>query len=237
MIVTTEHKVANSKSITIDFPNLAHTKFLVPSKISFYTKKQLDDKTIENIEARNISAIVSVGGSRIHVLHEAFFQISNVVDLSDNRCKLNEGGDVSVILTNHAEVTTFTVEIEYVPSYGNIIYLNSYTEFSRVTKDIYKIGLCTRLILRFNRPVQEAELIMLFSRTKESDVDDEWFDTLVLGETEDNQYVIDFTDNETKIYPKYLNMMELSIPKNKTDSDDEDLKLYVVAYGYPRPTN
>lgn len=226
MIITSEHKLPNSKSVVVEFPNLALTKFLVPSKISVFTKQDKDSA----VESKNISLSILCGSTRILVLQEAYFQTSNEVDLCDFRSRLNEGCNVSVELANRGELATFRLEVEYIPTYGSIIYQSTFTEFNRVTKEIHKSGMCTRLVLNFNRPVKGAELLSLFSRAESGD--DEWFDSLELGETEDNQYVLDFTDSDLKYYANYLNMMELSVPKRE-DSDDE-LRLYVVAYGFPR---
>ena len=51
--------------------------------------------------------------------------------------------------------------------------------------------------------------------------------------------MIDLTDSELRIYSEYLNFMSLVLPEseNQPDQDDEEeheeLKLYVVAYGFP----
>ena len=227
MIITSEHKLPNSKSVVVELPNLALSKHLVPSKISVFTKQDKDTA----IESKHVSLSVSCGSTRILVLQEAYFQTSNEVDLSDHRFRLNEGCDVALHLTNLGEIATFRIEVEYVPSYGAIIYQNTFTEFNRVAKEIYKAGVCTRLVLNFNKPVKGAELLSLFSRDSEESADNEWFDSLELGETEDNQYVLDFTDSELKYYANFLNMMELSVPKRE-DTEDE-LRLYVIAYGFP----
>lgn len=235
MIITSDYKLAAGKSLPIELPNLAQTKFLVPTEISVYTKK---DTLIS--PAKNVSVSVSCGSNKLVVLHEAYFQTTHEINLSDYRCRLNEGNDVllNLINTSSSEFATFRIEVEYTPTYGNIIYQNSYLEvFNRTMKDIYSAGICSRIVFHFNHPVKKAELMSIFSRDKE---DEEWFDSLEMGDTdENNQYVLDFTDDELKFYPRYLNMMELTVPKREKastddDDDDDDLRLHVLAYGFPR---
>lgn len=251
MIVLSEYAVKQGATVKVELPNLALLKHQIPMKITV-TMKQTNSQA-EPTPAKDLSMLVTCDKGNILSLQPAYFQLSNEVDLSEYRCKLNEGTNVSLSLTNNSDIhKTYQLEVQYVKTYGSIIYQNSFSDFDTVMSHIHSVGFCTRLILRFNQPVKGAELVSLFNRKQsmkdsESDTsstDDEWFDSLELGETDENSYIIDFTDSEFRIYPNYLHLMRLVVPKTQPvaadeneDDEDDKLRLHVVAYGFNRSKN
>ena len=245
MNVTIEVKLREGKSQKIDFPNFSKNRFLIPKSLEVSEVHKNGERN-ENVAAKDCTVSVQNG---LFVFQPPFFQLTNNIDLNEFRWRLADGNEFSVILTNNnsSEQRIFLLNLTYERSHGNIIYQNTYTEFgTNVTNDVYSVGHCTRLILSFNRAVKGAELVPIVDNLQRNESDQDWFDTLELGDTEDNAYVIDFTNEGFEIYPNYLNYMRLYIPKeNETavegdDEDDEeedDLKLYVIAYGYPKSSH
>lgn len=95
--------------------------------------------------------------------------------------------------------------------------------------------------------VNTAEYVMLETEKQEDDQQHDWFESLELGETADNSYVLDFTESDMEIYSKFLDFMKLIVPPiqnsksssdhagqtvDDEDDDEDDVKLYVVAYGF-----
>ena len=237
MNITCDHKLKASKSCKINLPNFSYNRSLVPMELNFYELGERGNKAA----AKNISVAVQCGNATQFVHQPAYFQLSNTIELSDHRHIVAEGTNVSVLLTNNSsDHKHYQVAVKYTESDGNIIFQNSYTDFTNVLSDVHKAGRCTRLMLNFNRPVKGGEMIPTVNRVKSEQDEDDWIVALELGNTEDNSYMIDLTDSELRIYSEYLNFMSLVLPEpeNQPDEDDdeeehEELKLYVVAYGFP----
>lgn len=240
MNISTKRGLKGGKICKINLPNLANNRYLVPNEISVY---QIGERG-EKVPVKNISLSVMCGNASILTNQPAYFQLTNSVDLTDFQHKVAEGCNMELSLTNNTtDHRDFYISTQYKQTYGNIIYQNSYNEFGNVMNDIHSAGLCTRLVLNFNRPVKGAELVSIVNKEldDEKEVDTEWFDSLELGDTDENSYVIDLTEEGFSMYSQYLNFMKLVIPKdneqsNEDDDDDEEqeeLKLYVVAYGFP----
>lgn len=255
MMIVTEHAIKQGGTVKVDLPNLSLLKQQIPMKISVLMRQT--SAQAELVPAKDISVMVACDKSNILSLQPAYFQLSNEIDLAEYRCKLNEGTNVSVTITNNSSSVhrTYQLQVQYVKTYGSIIYQNSFCEFDTVASQIHSAGVCTRMILKFNHPVKGAELVSLYNRVpsggennaddgSSTAADDEWFDSLELGDTDENSYIIDLTDSELRIYSSYLNLMRLVIPKTQApvaddDDDDEDdkLRLHVVAYGFTRSKN
>jgi hypothetical protein len=240
MKLVTRRKLLNNRApVLISLPDLSTDRSLVPSNIVLEIS---DDKAIN--PASNLSCEVS-GSSQFAFMKEPYFKLSNVINLGESAAN---GVPVKIKIVPNSQIEsgkTLVVTTTYSQTDGTIIFQGSYDSmFSEVLTDVAKSGHCTTLYLLFNKKVTGAQLIPIFSSENEEnneggDENDDgnevgWLDTLELGETnEENSYVIEFSGDLAE-YSKNLRFLTLHISKDNRSSDDDPLKLDVLAYGFSR---
>lgn len=204
---------------------------MIPSKISITEQVGSGDNK-QTIPIRDIDCKVA-SSCELFYLKSPYFQCSNEINLLDKYATISDGFPVTVLLNScihDANPRDVSVEIEYTRTDGIIIFQNTYDgNFEKVLDEVYQAGRCTTLILSFDQPVKDGQLVRSFEY-EESDTDVDWIQGLELGDTdEDHSYTIDFTSPELVNYPRYLEYLRL----NAKSSDPENaLKLYVLAYGF-----
>lgn len=218
---------SRTQAANIKLPDFT-SRCLVPSQI---TLNVLQKKGTERTPARDITCKIT-GSTELFSYKEPYFQCSNVINLSEKGSIIANGHPLTITLnpsTNESSPKEIEIVVDYTRTEGAIMFQQTYDMFDKVMQEIYNSGTCTKLVLSFSRHLKNTQMVPSFEI---KDNEDEWITGLELGDTNaEKAYVIDFTDPELAMYPRYLEFMNLNV---NNDDEDEPLKLYVLAYGFMR---
>ena len=224
-------RLTSGKQILVKCPNLTSRSY-VPSKLEI-VETHGDTET----PTKNILCRVTTGNVETCNYAEPFFHLQNTIDLGPCMTYVLKNGQVDLLITNKGkDVKNLVVYTDYIESPGSVIYNEKIDHFENVLENIYNSGRCTKLILSFNRAVEELKCATLSECV---DCPDEWIAPFNIDIDEeagdDAVYALEFT-GELSDYPRFMNYMQLNV----IDSADEEtrrqepLYMYVVAYGYPK---
>ena len=226
MIVSTDIKIRSGIKIDlISFPNFAIDKNMVPHNITIYENDTL---------ATDITVKLFNNGQNVFDYQEPYFQLFNSINLTDFKYLFDKGCNIELmVLTSSKNWKDYRIQLEYIVSKGVIIYQQKTTNVDKVLKEITEKGVCTRLIVSFNKKITQLKIMSVF-RPISIEADEPWFYPIEIADSEDNSYMIDFT-GENRIYSKYLDFMKMSyVEIESTDKapGDVDLQIYITAYGF-----
>ena len=231
---------SNIISEKIDFPNLSFEKNLIPDSIRILTNNSNNEKEY----AQDIIVKVYINGTEVNEYYESYFKlIKNYICLNEYKTILNSGSNLQLFIKTFSnEPKIYNIIVNYVKNYGSIIYQSINEKAENILKNIDYKGYCTKMILSFSDKISKVKFISLIDLINNdleervnSNIDNEWFYSFDVEESEDNKYVIDFT-NDNKIYIKYLKFMRLIIEENENKQFDKEdvIKIFCVAYGYKK---
>lgn len=225
MIVSTDIKIRNGiKLDLIAFPNFAIDKNLVPYNITIYENDVL---------ATDVSVKLYNNGLNVFDYQEPYFQLYNSINLTDFKYLFDKGCNIELmVLTSAKNWKDYRIQMEYISSKGVIIYQQKTGNVDKVLKEITDKGVCTRLIVSFNKKITNLKIMSVFKPIT-IDSDEPWIYPIEIADSADNSYMIDFT-GDNKIYSKYLDFMKLSYTELDNVLSDVDLQIYITAYGFLR---
>lgn len=220
---------ANRLYLTVASPDLTD-KQLVPSYVSVY-----EVVSGTEVPATEISCKISAGGVDIYNCTEAYFKVSNEFDLKSAMLHVERTGRIEAVLMNRSrDVKNIVLHIEYTHSLGTIIYQDKCDTFDDVLQRVHASGRCTKLILSFNRAVDE---IQCATTAECPDSPDDWISSFnVVTNPEEGDNAVYAVDCVGEAFSRYFDYLQLRV----SDSASEEvrmktpLSLYILAYGFPK---
>jgi hypothetical protein len=216
-----------NKMLDVPLPDVTD-RHMVPYKITLVQLSGSADKQTEE-PARGLLCKV-VTNMELMNLSEPFFQTNNVISLADNWAQVRTYGRVKLSLTSKTkEVRRFRIYTEYKHTYGGVLYEDKVDKFDNVLSTIHERGRCSRINITCPKPLKSLDFVTTFCC-----VEGEWIESFGASIDTDptTTYSFDFTQGDLKEYTDQLKYMQLQI----TGSDD-DLYVYITAYGFPHVKN
>lgn len=209
----------------MEIPNLARNKNLVPNMIRLL--KQNQDGTYSPTTNLQLKFWCGV---ELFEYKESYFMLYNFINLDDFKSIINKGDTCEFYLKCISEEPAdYRIIIDYIESYGTIIYQERLSSLKTLFTDIKQVGYMTRLTLNFNKKVKDLKVLSTVSVTDLGEKE-KWFYPFDIEDEEDNIYTIDLT-KENSIYVDYSQFMRL-VYTVVGEQDIENLLINVLALGY-----
>lgn len=223
----------NKQTVTFVCPNLSSQK-LIPSYVTI-TEVVAGEETAP----KDISCKLSVGNIELYNCGEAYFNISNEFDLASCLLNISKCPKLEVGLSNRSSnVKNMAITVTYTESIGQLIYQDKVDHFEDVLRSVHRSGLCTKLILSFNRPLKS----LACATTVEClDVPEEWVQPFEIisgdnGDTDPSEPVLYGIECNGELFTQFFEYMQLRVEDDAPEEVKKvnPLVLYVMAYGFPR---
>lgn len=231
MKFTVTTRIGPNKLGTVQTPSMLHSHHLIPESVRIEL-----EQTGERPPARDIQCKILTGNTELENNQEAFFNVSDGVNLSNHYKALQRVGDLTLHITNRMnEPRVFRVSVEYTKCEGVLMHQERYDNFDKVFTNAATVGYCTRLVLSFNKQVPKIQIRPL----AECDPGETQFTWLSVQDIEPcdtidpdagGRSVFVIADEDMEQLASYMEYLELVVdPAIK-----ENLQLYVLAYGFPK---
>jgi len=214
-----------NKLLDLQLPDMTD-RHMAPYKITFVQLSGPVDNSVET-PARSITCRLTTSTEIIN-LNEPYFQSSNMIDLTDYWAAVRSYGRVKLSLTSKTkEVRRFRIYSEYKPCYGGILYEDKIDKFDTVLQTIHERGRCSRITITCSKPLKSLDFV-----TTISCIEGSWIESFSATTDPDPKtiYNFDFTNGDLKEYTDSLKYMQLQI---STGATDEDVSVYITAFGFP----
>lgn len=215
-----------NKTLDLPLPDVTD-RHMVPIRITIFQLCGPTDKQTEE-PARGLMCRVMTG-AEIMQLSEPYFQTNHVINLSDNWAQVRAHGRVKLVLTSKTkDVRRFRIYSEYKHTYGGVLYEDKVDKFDTVLTTIHERGRCSRINITCPKPLKSLDFV-----TTVCCVEGNWIESFGASVDPDpaTVYSFDFTQGDLKEYVDHLKYMQLQITGA---GSDEDLYVYITAYGFPK---
>ena len=227
--------------ITVNCPDLTH-RCLIPHRLVINQLSEECDEDGNRIEkpVKDITSIkVQSGGGEVVLFSRQVLRLNNVCDFTPYESSIEKRGNVQLTLNQSKGHNQYIIHVFYKHSYGGILYDEKCQSFDKVMSSIVDKGICTKLILSFNKPLASLEFPLTATCHEDEDLE-QWIDPLGLPidsekSTVDEVYEVDFTEPGIISHPSDIKNMTLVVREREDENDDErrePLIGYVIAYGF-----
>lgn len=226
--------ITAGKSTTIGCPPMTK-KSLIPSKITITEVINGEELPVNGILCR-----VHSGGAEIGNFGEPTFRLTNELDLTNYKGIVERSGKVSITITNRTtDLKRIKLYTNYTSSYGSILLEEKIDHFENLLNDIHNKGFCTRMVISFNKNVDNIEFASVSEYEADEGDQTKWIDPFNVPidnelDIDEQVYTIDFTSPDLgSDYSEHLNFLEIRAIPKKSENDRDPFYMYVTAYGFP----